>query len=437
MDLLLLFVLLGSICTSAHGGKSPASRITKSFARNWESDSVDDWLGDWFDLGELTTIAPVSGSVGEVTATNAVQPWSPAKGTVRGSSIEMFGLRGSISDNGTVIVWSNGAEWRRKPNAEPSAGGAEPVHPTTPAPAPPTTPAGAGVDLGAAFGNASPSSPSPAGASSPSPDGAGVDLGAAFGNASPSSPRAATGATNEPPHPVKVATAPHSSAEPRSNIARIEGVWSDPLDSQPTTIQRVGESETAVTATNPKQTWSPGSGTVDGSSISMFGLRGVLISNDTVISWSNGHEWVLVQAALTAPSGAAAAASSEAVDLGDVFGASLPSVPPTPPPPSDEPTARAATAPVAVADHAAAFFGQWRDTQGISAISAGPGAGRVIGAHRPSKRTQPVLAHARAGPRVWWTLPVPKPTARINVLREEEEVAMRARVCLCVGEGSR
>jgi hypothetical protein len=169
----------------------------------------------------------------------------------------------------------------------------------------------------------------------------------------------------------------------------------------------------------------------------MFGLRGVLISNDTVISWSNGHEWVLVEAALTAPSGAAAAASSAAVDLGDLFGASLPSVPPTPPPPSDEPTARAATAPVAVADHAAAFFGQWHDTQGISAISAGAGAGRVIGAHRSSKRTQTVLAHARAGPRVWWTLPVPKPTARINVLREEEELAMRARVCLCVGEGSR
>ena len=377
----------------------------------------------------------MSGSVGEVTATNAVQPWSPAKGTVRGSSIEMFGLRGSISDNGMLIVWNNGAEWRRKPNAEPSAGSAEPVHPTTPAP--PTTPAGAGVDLGAAFGNASPSSPSPAGASSPSPAGAGVDLGAAFENARPSSPRAATGASSEPPQPVKVAAAPHSSAEPRSNIARFEGVWSDPLDSQPTTIQRVGESETAVTATNPKQTWSPGSGTVDGSSISMFGLRGVLISNDTVISWSNGHEWVLVEAALTAPSGAAAAASSAAVDLGDVFGAPLPSVPTPPPPPSDEPTARAATAPVAVADHAAAFFGRWRDTQGISAISAGAGAGRVIGAHRASKRTQTVLAHARAGPRVRWTLPVPKPTARLNVLREEEEPAMRARVCSCVGGGSR
>jgi hypothetical protein len=242
----------------------------------------------------------------------------------------MFGLTGVIDANGTVIAWNNGRSWVRSPQTGPE---------------PESSSQSAAVDLGAVFGSASPSPPPPNVASEES-----------------------TGVTSEPKRPASVS--------PESNIVRIEGVWTDLLDNSPTTIQRVGGSATAFTATNPSNAWSPAAGDLEGSSVSMFGLQGALISNDTVISWSNGHEWVRL-----APAPPSDAASSTAVDLGAAFGAPAQQArPPTATSGRDqpaEPTGHAAPASVAPAD---GFFGQWRDAESISTISAGPGAGFVVGA---------------------------------------------------------
>lgn len=74
------------------------------------SQGVINITGIWRqNVGSDQSKIVQSGST--VTATNPVQSWSPAKGTISGNTVFMFGLKGLI--NNDVITWSNQAVWTK------------------------------------------------------------------------------------------------------------------------------------------------------------------------------------------------------------------------------------------------------------------------------------------------------------------------------------
>lgn len=66
----------------------------------------------------------------------------------------------------------------------------------------------------------------------------------------------------------------------------LDGVWGYAEGADLTTIAQCGS---IVTATNPKQGWSPASGTISASTIHLWGITGVV--GDGIITWSNGFVW--------------------------------------------------------------------------------------------------------------------------------------------------
>lgn len=84
--------LLGDDRQSKHGASSLAC-----------TSITGTWLDDW---GSETLTLVQSGD--RVTATNK---YGPTSGSIKGSSISLFGITGTLSSDRKVITWDNGATW--------------------------------------------------------------------------------------------------------------------------------------------------------------------------------------------------------------------------------------------------------------------------------------------------------------------------------------
>lgn len=75
-----------------------------------DGDGAIDISGSWAhpDGADLSIMCQTGSSV---RATNPVQAWSPAEGTIDGNCISLFGLTGEY--HGDTISWSNGITWTR------------------------------------------------------------------------------------------------------------------------------------------------------------------------------------------------------------------------------------------------------------------------------------------------------------------------------------
>ncbi|CAK0835817.1 unnamed protein product [Prorocentrum cordatum] len=224
----------------------------------------EDLSGTYVDRnGQEQATLVLSGSVVSATYPPGSR-WDPESGTLDGSTIHIFGLRGTYRDG--QITWAkNGSVWTRRPRAAES-----PAQTSGPR---------AWDDNGGR---------SDRGRGKPAAGGA-EQLAGTNGAAQAAWQAPAAARQSEP-------TAAAASCPSRG--ARAAEAPADPEDLSGTYVDRNGQEQatlvlsgSVVSATYPPGSrWDPESGTLDGSTIHIFGLRGTY--RDGQITWAkNGSVW--------------------------------------------------------------------------------------------------------------------------------------------------